>query len=152
MTCYAHLARALVKTRDILTRAQAIAISGYSGIDGFLTFPLGIPHVHFNTWHNSFPTDSFPFGEHSSLWKSRSLPSPYEGNTSSEKYIPSLYDESAVNRVIKHCITPKTKNYLSSINCPSERAVHTIIEMNYYPTKFPVKENLYVRNFERILY
>ena len=37
MTCYAHLARALVVEGDVLERAAPIALSGYSGLDGFAT-------------------------------------------------------------------------------------------------------------------
>ncbi len=148
MTCYAHLARALVSVGDILTRGQEIAISGYSGVDGFFTFPWGIPHVHFNAWHNSFHTDPFSFGENAALWSSGNHPSPAIKDENSD-FIPSEYDSDLTQKVIDSCLTPRVRQFLSDISCPQERAVHTIIEMNYYPTRFQHKENLYTQRFDR---
>ena len=59
MTTCAHLAFAKVQEGDVVYRGQTIGISGYSGIDALLTFPIGIPHVHFNTWLNGEPIDPF---------------------------------------------------------------------------------------------
>jgi murein DD-endopeptidase MepM/ murein hydrolase activator NlpD len=74
ITCYAHLARSLVKVGEILKRGQSIALSGYSGLDGFSTFPFGIPHVHFNVWLNCAPIDPFPHQNQSSIWRGGDLP------------------------------------------------------------------------------
>lgn len=149
MTCYAHLARSLVSVGDVLARGQEIAISGYSGVDGFFTFPWGIPHVHFNVWHNSFHTDPFPFGDKPSLWQDAFLSVAAREDINSS-FIPSVYDEALTWKVIESCLTLRVKKQLSEISCPKARAVHTIIEMNYYPTRFITKKNLYVQNFERI--
>ncbi len=61
MTCCAHLARQLVQEGEFVQRGQAIAITGYSGLDSLVTFPFGTPHVHFNTWLNGEPVDPFPY-------------------------------------------------------------------------------------------
>ena len=68
MTCCAHLARQLVTVGQIVERGQAIAITGYSGLDSLVTFPFGTPHVHFNTWLNGEPVDPFPYANEPALW------------------------------------------------------------------------------------
>lgn len=149
MTCYAHLARSLVKDGDILSRGQVIALSGYSGIDGMMTFPFGIPHVHFNVWHNSLPTDPFAFENFASLWLNGEIPYPHQ-LLNEEEYIPSKYNEHKVNNVIQNCKTEKVRNYLNDIGCKNKKAALTMIEMNYYPTRFKNIENLYHEDFDRI--
>ncbi|MBK8180989.1 MAG: peptidoglycan DD-metalloendopeptidase family protein [Planctomycetes bacterium] len=59
ITSYNHLARALVRSGDVVRRGQPIALSGMSGIDGLLAFPFSTPHVHFNVWHDGVHTDPF---------------------------------------------------------------------------------------------
>lgn len=150
MTCYAHLARSLVKEGDLLKRGQVIALSGYSGIDGMMTFPFGIPHVHFNVWHNSLPTDPFAFEDFPSLWRNGEVPYPHEYLKKEEEFIPSKYDEIKVNNIIQNCKTEKIRNYLNEIICNNKKASLTMIEMNYYPTRFRNIENIYQQNFDRI--
>lgn len=149
MTSCVHLARSLVNTGDILTRGQPMAISGYSGLDGTITFPWGIPHVHFNTWLNSFPTD--PFEHHknemlqASLWKEF-------GNANvvpSEILEISQFDAEAVDRVISEIKTESVRNRLQAIQDPYFRGVETMIEMNYYPTRFKLRTNLLKQEYSR---
>ena len=52
-------ARALVRPGDRVGRGETIAISGYSGLDGVVTFPWGTPHVHFNVWLDGLYVDPF---------------------------------------------------------------------------------------------
>lgn len=104
MTCYAHLARSLVKKGDILSRAQPIALSGYSGIDALITYPFGIPHVHFNAWLNGEPTDPFPHGEKISLWKNGNMPAP--AGDEDHPFSPSVYDEESIHEALQACKTP----------------------------------------------
>ncbi|MCG9911920.1 MAG: M23 family metallopeptidase [Flavobacteriales bacterium] len=148
MTCYAHLARALVEVGDILEKGAPIALSGYSGLDALLTFPFGIPHVHFNVWHNSLPTDPFPFEGNSTLWNNGNLPAP-PSNTSSGLYIPSVYDEQKIEEALAVCKTKSVRERLNALQHIEERATHTIIEMNYYPTRFEKHFNLYQKDFSR---
>lgn len=141
MTCYAHLAKSLVKVGDIVHRAQPIAVSGYSGLDGTVTYPMGIPHIHFNVWLNNEPTDPFPFGVHDSLWRAGLLPASAEDMSSD--FIPSEFDEALVAQAIAACKTASVRDKLQQIPDLRERAFHTIIHMNYYPTRFTQRINLY---------
>ena len=147
MTCYAHLAKSLVQVGQVLQRGQAIAISGYSGIDAVVTFPFGVPHVHFNVWLNCQPVDPFGHAGALSLWATGNLPAAAPDNEC--KYIPSAYREGLVQHVIQSCKTETVKTRLSEITFPEEQAVHTIIEMNYYPTRFTQPVNVYGRAYPR---
>lgn len=126
MTCYAHLARALVQVGDVVGRGQAIALSGYSGLDGFATFPFGIPHIHLNAWLNGEPVDPFPYGDSPSLWLGGTLPTPPTemGNT---QFTPSVYDDRKVHEAIAACKTPSSKDRLHAIADLKYKAAHTII-------------------------
>jgi murein DD-endopeptidase MepM/ murein hydrolase activator NlpD len=149
MTCSVHLARALVKVGDIVERGQEIAISGYSGLDGFITYPFGIPHVHYNVWLNGNPVDPFAYGNEASIWKSGNIPKPYEASEGSEPFTPSVYDEDNLQKAIDGCITPKIKDKLNGIKELKYRAAETIFEMNYYPTRFPNRVNIYKETHPR---
>ena len=126
MTCYAHLARALVNVGDVIDRGAPIALSGYSGIDGMITYPFGIPHVHFNVWLNSVPIDPFAMCDEVSLWHDGELAESPKDNTS--QYTPSAYDAIKVDLAIIRCKTPSVQERLSAIPDLATCAVHTIIE------------------------
>jgi hypothetical protein len=147
MNCYAHLARALVNVGDVIDRGAPIALSGYSGIDGMITYPFGIPHVHFNVWINSVPIDPFAMGDEVSLWHGGELPESPKDNTS--QYTPSAYDAIKVDLAIIRCKTPSVQERLSAIPDLATCAVHTIIEQNYYPTRFSDHTNIYEDTFPR---
>jgi len=147
MTCYAHLARALVKVGDTLKRGQAIALSGYSGLDALVSFPFGIPHVHFNVWLNGSPIDPFPYKKEASLWHGGALPALPE--TTVETFIPSLYKMEKVEEMIACCKTAAVRKRLAAIPEDESKAVHTIIHMNYYPTRFPKRQNVYDKIYPR---
>lgn len=147
MTCYAHLARPLVAVGDLLERGQAIALSGYSGLDALVSFPWGIPHVHFNVWLNGEPIDPFPSEGQASLWRAGDLPEPAVGDSS--PYVPAVYDASAVAELIAVCKTAKVRQRLAAIEALDERAAAVIIHSNYYPTRFERRVLVYDRWYER---
>ena len=147
MTCYAHLAKSLVKVGDKVGRAAPIALSGYSGIDGAVTFPFGIPHVHFNVWLNAQPTDPFSFGNQPSLWRAGEMPKCAPDNECD--FTPSEFDEQLVSETIESCKTESVRFRLNQISDLREKASHTIINMNYYPTRFSKKINVYGMGYER---
>ncbi len=149
MTCYAHLARSLVQVGDQVARGAPIAISGYSGLDALVSFPFGIPHVHFNVWLNCDPVDPFGHAGQASLWRTGALPEPCPPGAEPELPAASTYDEHQVSEAIAGCITASTRARLSSYAGLDERAARTIIEMNYYPTRFPRRVNLYGQVFPR---
>lgn len=148
-TVSVHLARALVKVGDFVKRGQPIAITGYSGLDGFITCPWGIPHVHYNTWHNSMPADPFGHGELQSLWRHGNSPKPTQSEDKIEDFSPSVINEDHLAKVIEACKTQSVKDYLLSIEHVRYRAFETMMNMNYYPTRFPMKLNLYDQDYPR---
>lgn len=147
MTCYAHLAKSLVKENDELYRGQAIAISGYSGLDGAVTFPFGVPHVHFNVWLNGEPVDPFAHNGQPSLWRSGFLPAAADNNE--RDYVASHYKEVNIEAAISACKTPSVRARLAQQESVEQKAVHTIIQMNYYPTRFTKRVNVYDKEYER---
>ncbi len=157
ITCCAHLARAKVKEGDIVKRGQEIAITGYSGLDGFITFPWGVPHTHYNVWLNGVPVDPFPYtdsegNKHASLYRAGDMPLPYEPSGNSEEdhaFTESSFNEEAVKAVIDGCLTQSARDKLNVYEDLYQRASHTICEMNYYPTRFPVTPNMYDKEYPR---
>jgi murein DD-endopeptidase len=147
MTCTAHLARALVQVGDLVQRGQPIALSGYSGLDGVVTFPWGVPHIHFNTWLNAEPVDPFPHGGQPSLWRAGALPLP--ASAEPVDYTPSVYDPDAVARGADACITPRSRERILAVDDLELRAAELIAEMNYYPTRFPERVMPYAERHPR---
>jgi murein DD-endopeptidase MepM/ murein hydrolase activator NlpD len=143
VTTSAHLARALVREGQTVARGQAIALSGYSGLDALATFPWGAPHVHFNTWLDGEPVDPFPHDGEASLWRAGDLPEPTREAPAGEAFVPSAYSESGVAAAIAACKTAATRAELSAVEPLSARAARTLVEMNYYPTRFPERPNVY---------
>lgn len=147
MTCYAHLAKSLVKVNDELHRGQAIAISGYSGLDGAVTFPFGVPHVHFNVWLNGEPVDPFAHNGQPSLWRGGLLPTA--ADSYEPGYVASQYNEENIEAAINACKTPSVRARLAKHASVEQKAVHAIIQMNYYPTRFTHRINVYDKEYER---
>jgi murein DD-endopeptidase len=145
MTTSAHLARPLVKVGQVVARGEAIALSGYSGLDSLVTFPFGTPHVHFNTWLDGEPIDPFPHMGKASLWRAGETPAPAPtgASRSGAAFVPSAYSEARVGEALAACKTESTRDQLGRIESLSSRAARTVIEMNYYPTRFPRRPNVY---------
>lgn len=148
MTCSAHLARALVRVGDVVQRGQPVALSGYSGLDAALTFPWGIPHVHYNVWLNGEPVDPFPHAGSASLWRDGDLPlPPTDGDD--EPFVPSAYDPARVDAAIAACITASARAELQRTEPLWQRAAATIAHMNYYPTRFRERVRPYAQEHPR---
>ncbi len=148
MTCSAHLARALVEEGQLVGRGESIALSGYSGLDGLVTFPFGVPHVHFNVWLNGEPVDPFARRSEPSLWRAGALPAPPEGDDDTV-FTPSTYSDASVAAAIAACKTASTRARLTATEPPGARAVRTIVEMNYYPTRFGERFHVYAQTHAR---
>jgi len=138
LTCSAHLARTLVTEGDLLRTGEPYAITGYSGLDGFATFPWGVPHIHFNVWLNGVPVDPFSRGDEPSLWQG-GRPQPVPLDPPEEKVQPTAYDALLVEAAVAACRTPDVRNRLSALQPLQKRAAYLIAEANYYPTRFPVR-------------
>lgn len=162
MTCSAHLARSMVREGDVVERGQTIAITGYSGLDSLVTFPWGTPHTHFNTWLNGEPVDPFPHEGKASLWRAGDTPKPFRpiadslenpdanSHANADEFVESVFIEKNVREVVSACLTPSARARLQRYEGVYEQACHTIAEMNYYPTRFPVRKNLYAEEFPRM--
>ncbi len=148
MTTCAHLARSLVEVGQQLRRGEPMAISGYSGLDALVTFPFGVPHTHFNTWLDAEPVDPFAHDGHVSLWRGGDLPRPVE-DADDPPFAASEYDADAVAAAIVGCRTPAVRARLESLEPLAVRAAQTIVEMNYYPTRFECRPNPYGESHDR---
>jgi hypothetical protein len=150
MTTSGHLARALVRQGDVVRRGEVIALSGYSGLDGFATFPWGVPHVHFNVWLNGVPVD--PFARitqgtpEASLWLG-GAPQPAAEGADLEGLPSTAFDDAAVLEAIESCRSEETRRRLLGLADPQVRGAHLISEMNYYPTRFASTKSVYRTQF-----
>jgi murein DD-endopeptidase len=145
-----HLARALVRPGDRVRRGQVIALSGYSGLDGLVTFPWGIPHVHFNVWLDGESVDPFaPPGE-TPLWRAGNWPTPFGGDEAEARahaedqaWTPTAWDDDAVARGLAACRASASRADVEAITDPAQRAMALLFHMNYYPTRFAARPCLY---------
>lgn len=141
-TCTAHLARVLVTEGSRLQRGEPFAVSGYSGLDGLVSFPFGIPHIHFNTWLDGEPVDPFGSPDEPSLWIGET-PEPAQPHIEAEPFEPGRFDARAVEAAIGSCRTASARERLAWLPTPEARATHLLWERNYYPTRFPSCEPVY---------
>ncbi len=149
MTCYAHLARTLVKVGDDLHAGQKIAFSGYSGFDALLTFPWGVPHVHFNVWLNGEPVDPFAKDENEvSMWKENNFPQVQIENKNLKNQ-ESVYVAEKIKEALSFCKTKASIERIESIKDIQLKAAELIAEMNYYPTRFTRRINIYDKVYPR---
>jgi murein DD-endopeptidase len=138
ITSSAHLARVLVQEGDLVGRGQPVAITGYSGLDSLVSFPWGIPHIHFNIWLDGQPVDPFARASHpeeSSLFVN-GWPTPLPEDVDSEEPRDSEYDPEKVAARIEGCITESTRARLAKVEPLSRRGGQLVFETNYYPTRF----------------
>jgi murein DD-endopeptidase MepM/ murein hydrolase activator NlpD len=147
LTSYNHLAKAIVSIGDVVARGQQIAISGYSGIDGAMTYMLGIPHVHFNVWLNGLSVDPFSIEGEVSLWNSGWMPTPATDGVSN--FEPTMFDAKKVANGIAHCKNETVRKALEDIEGEYFQAMHLLIEQNYFPTRFNKIIHLYDQSFSR---
>ncbi|PIQ54339.1 MAG: hypothetical protein COW01_11035 [Bdellovibrionales bacterium CG12_big_fil_rev_8_21_14_0_65_38_15] len=149
MTTFAHLSRTLVKLGEIVEHGSAIALSGYSGIDGLITFPFGIPHIHFNTWLNGEPVDPFLLPNGKSLWIN-DFPTPFHQSLLDNSHFQeSSYDKANLNKAILACKTASTLNRFAQISNEDILGAEVLSEMNYYPTRFQKRFNIYDKEYNR---
>lgn len=139
VTTYNHLSRPLVEPGQRVKRGEAIAISGYSGVDALVTFPFGVPHVHFNTWLNGAYVDPFvplDSGE-VSLWREHNDPTPATGaDLEDDAYAPTEWDEAALARAIDACLHAGAREEMERASTLEERAASALLHLNYFPTRF----------------
>jgi murein DD-endopeptidase len=138
-----HLARALVKVGDRVRRGDPIALSGYSGLDGLVTFPWGAPHVHFNVWLDGTPVDPFARPGETPLWRNGNWPVPHTGHPIDEGFEGTDWDDDAIDHALRHCLHEASRHDVASAPDRDTRAMSLLFHMNYYPTRFRERPRLY---------
>lgn len=144
-----HLARALVREGDRVRRGEAIALSGYSGIDGVVTFPWGAPHVHFNVWLDGEYVDPFALPGETSMWRAGNWPVPDDGFAGDETVTPTAWDASAVDRGARACVHPASRAEIDGAPDLDARAMALLFHMNYFPSRFTERPRVYLDRHPR---
>ena len=97
--------------------------------------------------------DPFPHDGKVSLWRAGDTPKPFQpeadpGN-GCDPFSESQYVEEQVRKVVSACLTRSTRERLQKYTSLYAQAGHTIAEMNYYPTRFTRRVNLYAEEHPR---
>ncbi len=150
ITTSGHLARSLVRAGDFVERGDAIALSGYSGLDAVVAFPWSVPHVHFNTWLDGVPVDPFASDDEVSLWLEHNDPKPpiFSGRKPLV-FEKTEWDEDALAALIDSCIDPVLKADLRATRDLDLRAGDSIFMKNYFPTRFSEDISPYAKASQR---
>lgn len=148
MTTQNHLGRALVSAGERVRRGQPIALSAYSGIDGIIAFPWSVPHVHFNVWLDGAYVDPFASAGETPLWREGNDPRPPSGEED-DAYEPTRWDEGALTAAIDACRDEAVRAELRAEADPDRRAMNTLFQLNYYPTRFAAAPALIVGTHAR---
>lgn len=139
-----HLARALVRVGDRVRRGDPIALSGYSGLDGLTTFPFGAPHVHFNVWLDGEYVDPFARPGETTMWRNGNWPVPWDGTGEDDAATPGAdWDTDAVAQSLAACVHDGARAEMEAAADPDARAMTTLFQMNYFPTRFRERPTLY---------
>ncbi len=142
-----HLAKAEVRVGDRVARGQVIALSGYSGLDGLLTFPIGVPHVHYNVWHEGVAVDPFAIGGEGSLWRTHNAPTPAptpaRAVDAQEEIPENDLDVDGLEAAIELCKDARVRAELSACREPLYRATRVISQHLTYPLRFRAAPRVY---------
>lgn len=151
-TASAHLARALVSEGASVRRGEPVALTGYSGLDGFATFPWGVPHVHYNCWLDGAPVDPFARAGEVSLWRG-ATPTPFDAaqGAADDEAIPSAdeFDPERLAAVLAACRHEETRAQALTLDPLERRGRFLVSELAYYPTRFADRGTLYRRAHAR---
>jgi murein DD-endopeptidase len=143
-----HLGRALVPVGVVVRRGQPVALSGYSGIDGFIAFPWSSPHIHFNVWLDGEYVDPFAEPSEEALWRHGNEPRPHDG-ADEDAYEPTRWDEDAVAEGIEACVDAAIRAELGGEPALDRRAMALLFQRNYYPTRFRSRPRLHGETHRR---
>jgi murein DD-endopeptidase len=158
-TTYNHLGRAFVTVGQRVSRGELIALAGYSGLDGLLTFPWGAPHVHFNVWLNGQYVDPFAsecalVSQPQSIWRQNNRPLPTQPGKSHcvdafDDAPTTQWNEESIARGIADCLHEPTKHELEQSPTHYEKGAALLFFQQYFPTRFARIHDLYTQHFER---
>ncbi len=140
VTTYNHLGRPLCEVGDLVHRGQVIALSAYSGADGFLTFPWVAPHVHFNTILGGVLVDPFEFEGQPAIWREENDPRPAAVSDRDEPIKFSDIDPAGVDDLMNALVDDDRRAAFERIDDPYRRGMELLIEATTYPTRFAEPE------------
>ena len=152
ITTYSHLGRIHVKKGELVSRGQVIALSGYSGIDGLLTFPFGIPHLHFNAWLNGYAVDPFLLSNGKSLWLNNSPTFFKENENYPSPRTSTKYSKSDIYQQLSYCKSQKIIDRIKNLNSLEEIGTEVIAETIYYPNRFEKTKSILEKEYELVNY
>lgn len=138
-----HLGRALVEVGQVVARGEPIALSGYSGIDALVAFPLSVPHVHFNVWLDGEYVDPFAAVGETPLWLDGNEPRPAAAGLVEPAFAPTAWDAAAVAAAIAACKDAAARQALEAEPDLARRAMNVLFLRNYYPTRFDARPPIY---------
>ena len=140
-----HLARAEVEPGQRVLRGEPLGLSGFSSVDGLLTFPWVPPHVHFTALLNGEPVDPFPAGGQPSLWRGGADPGPARPDPDEPGWAPTEWDADAIDASIAACLHPARRAELEALEGLEERAYALLYWRFFNYTAFDAHPPLYRR-------
>jgi murein DD-endopeptidase len=150
-TTHNHLARALVRAGDRVSRGQVVGLSGASGLEFVLFFPWVAPHLHYNVWLDGVPVDPFAGSGETSLWRRHNAPVPREDAAVSgdEAFTPSEWSEQGVAAAIDACRDPRLREELRAMSPLPQRAAAVLLKRSYRRALFDAVPSMYTGQHER---
>jgi murein DD-endopeptidase len=139
LSTYNHLGRTLRRVGEAVRRGDVIALSAYSGADGFLTFPWVAPHVHFNVLFGGVQVDPFARAGETSLFRREDDPRPFNGEPEDSRRHTS-FDSDRVQALLDDLDGPEHRSRFESIEDVTLRGFELLIESCTFPTRFRTRE------------
>lgn len=139
LSTYNHLGRTLRRVGEEVRRGEVIALSAYSGADGFLTFPWVAPHVHFNVMLAGVQVDPFARAGETSIFRRENDPRPFAGE-SEGALGPTRFDADRVKALLDDLAEPEHRARFEGIDDTTLRGFELLIESCTYPTRFSTCE------------
>jgi murein DD-endopeptidase MepM/ murein hydrolase activator NlpD len=128
-----------VKVGDEVAAGQVIALSAYSGADGFLTFPWVAPHVHYNVYLNGVLVDPFAADDGESIWTQHNEPVPIQGRGQGD-FEPTTFSDDQVAHLLNDINDGQRRRHFhrrfESMKDSTLKGFALLVEANTYPTRF----------------
>jgi hypothetical protein len=139
LSTYNHLGRTLRRVGEAVRRGEVIALSAYSGADGFLTFPWVAPHVHFNVMLGGVQVDPLARADETSIFRRENDPRPFAGEPEDARDA-TTFDADRVQALLADLEAPEHRSRFESIEDVTLRGFELLIESCTFPTRFSTRE------------